>query len=69
MREPQLFLMMGILIAISACSEETVKRTTYETLQNIGEAQCQKDLSADCPDRESYETYKRNRSETETGEY
>ena len=69
MKDPQTFILMGMLITISACSAETVKRTTYETLQNIDEAQCQKEISADCPDRESYEAYKRKTSGNETGEY
>lgn len=69
MRNPQLFILMGVFIAISACSAETMKRTTYETLRNIDEAQCQKEYSADCPDRESYEAYKRKMDENGTGEY
>jgi hypothetical protein len=69
MRATQLFVLAGVLIVISACSAETVKRTTYETLQNIGEVQCQKDLSANCSERESYEAYKRKTGDNETGEY
>jgi hypothetical protein len=60
---------MAVLISISACSTETLKRTTYETLQNIEDLQCQKDFSTDCPDRESYEAYKIKTSENETGGY
>ncbi len=59
MKRSLITLLAGVLIATSACSAETVKRTTYETLQNIVEAQCQEDLSTDCTGRVSYETYKR----------
>ena len=69
MKNPYIFVLAGVLFVISACSTESVKRTTYETLQNIEEAQCQKDLSADCSDRESYEAYKRKTENNETGEY
>lgn len=43
---------------MTACSTESVQRTGYETLQNIGEQQCEKDLSADCPERRSYDEYR-----------
>jgi hypothetical protein len=48
---------------LSACSSEGVKRTTYETLQNIGEQQCEKDLSSECPQRQSYDEYRRSQEE------
>jgi len=68
MRHPKIILMVGVVFAASACSTESMKMTTFETLQNIGEIQCQKDLSADCSNRESYEGYKRKMEQLEEDE-
>ena len=57
MRNTCVFLLTGIIFIIPACSTETLKRAGYETLQNVQEQQCQKELSSDCPERESYEAY------------
>lgn len=51
-----------VVMAITACSSETVQRTSYETLKNIEQQQCDKDLSKDCPPRESYEEYQKKRN-------
>jgi len=48
---------------VSACSSDSVRRTTYETLQNVGEQQCEKDLSSECPERQSYDEYRRSQEE------
>jgi len=40
-----------------------LQRTGYETLQNIEEQRCQKDLSSDCAPRESFDAYRRERHE------
>lgn len=45
MRNPRIFLLTGFIFAISACNMSSLKRTGYETLQNIPEEQCRKDLS------------------------
>jgi hypothetical protein len=63
----------GLLLAAIAmnqrCSKETLARTGYETLQDIGEEQCNRDLCAQCPERDSYGAYQRKRRESrETGE-
>jgi hypothetical protein len=50
-------------VVMTACSSEGVKRTTYETLQNVGEQQCEKELSSDCPERQSYDEYRRSQQE------
>ena len=63
-----LVVLAGIVFVVSACSSETVKRTTYETLQNIAEIKCQEDLSADCSGREPYEDYKRRMEDNEVDE-
>jgi hypothetical protein len=62
-------LLLAAITMSQGCSKETVARTGYETLQNIGEQQCNRDLSAQCPERDSYEAYQRKRRESrETGE-
>ena len=56
--------MVLLCVVVTACSGEDVRRTTYETLQNIGEQQCEKDLSSECPERQSYDEYRRSQQET-----
>jgi len=45
-------------VTIAACSSEDVKRTTYETLQNVADQQCDKDMTSECPERQSYDEYR-----------
>jgi hypothetical protein len=46
---------------MAGCTAEAVKRTAYETLQNIGQQECEKSLSPDCDKRETYDQYRRER--------
>ena len=56
------FVVITCLLAMAAgCSSETVKRTTYETLQNIRQQECSRTPSVDCEKRESMEVYKDKR--------
>jgi hypothetical protein len=48
-------------VALSACRAESLKRTGYETAQNIGEQQCREANAEPCNERVSYETYERER--------
>lgn len=59
MRNDYLLLLISMIFSMTACSAETFKRTGYETLQNIQETKCQKELSAECSDRESYDAYQK----------
>jgi len=54
------------LLCYQGCSKDTLKRTGYETVQNIGQQQCEKDLSSDCSERDSYDAYRRKVEELET---
>ena len=56
---------LGTVMFIAACSTETAKRTTYETLQNLRQEECQKNGDADCQKRESYDEYQRLKQEEE----
>jgi len=51
------------IAALQGCSSESAKRTAFETLQNMREQQCERDLSGRCPPRESYADYQRKRKE------
>ena len=61
-------LLTGLLSLLHGCSNETVKRTSFETLQNLREQQCEKDLSGNCPAREHYSDYQRKRREAQAPE-
>ena len=56
-------LVAGSILLIQACSGESFKRTSFETLQNIRELRCDKDLTGKCPPREAYGDYQRKRKE------
>ncbi len=59
-----LFACAGI-VNMGACSIETLKRTGYETVQNIGELQCERELSSECAPRESYDFYQKKLENSE----
>jgi hypothetical protein len=56
---------LGVLVVcfLPGCGSELARRAAYETLQNVGQRQCERELSADCGERPSYETYQRQREE------
>ena len=58
-RERTLAVLMALSSAVAVgCSSEDVKRTGYETLQNIREQRCQEGVAADCRERQSYQAYR-----------
>jgi len=61
MRNRVLYLLVAGLLISAGCSNQSLQRTGYETLQNIEEQRCQKDLSAECPQRDSFDAYQRDR--------
>ena len=56
-------LFAGLILLLQGCAGESFKRTSFETLQNIREQQCDKDLTGKCPPREGYGDYQRKRKE------
>jgi hypothetical protein len=52
----RLFFLYLILI-LYGCSADTVKRVTYNTVHNIGQQQCQKNLATDCKTQQNYDLY------------
>lgn len=59
-------LFLVIIALVSGCSSETAKRTTYETLQNVRQRECMKNLSPDCEKKEYYDDYERKRKELDS---
>lgn len=54
-------LVVFVAIAAASCSADGVRRTGYETLQNVGRQQCLNDPGrnpADCYNRQSYDDYR-----------
>ena len=58
-------LLTSIVFSISACSSESLKRTGYETLQNVQQLECQEDVRLECPERESYDSYQNKMKDSE----
>lgn len=65
---PVCAVMLGLLLVTLGCSEESVKRTSYETLQNIRQQDCSKTPSVECDGRERLETYEQQRQNVEIAE-
>ena len=63
MKAIPVILIFAFTIAISGCSKESVKRATYGSGQLYGKQQCEREVSADCPEPDSYEEYQRKRKE------
>jgi len=61
-------VLLASFTLVSGCSADTVKRTTYETLQNIRDRECMKNPSVDCEERETYEVYRRQRDSLDSVE-
>ena len=56
------FALLGLT---SGCSTETLRRTAYEVLQNVGQQECEKNMSSDCEKKVSYDEYQRERQALE----
>lgn len=54
-------VLLGLLQLTGGCSKESVKRTTYETLQNVREQECSRTPTVECEERKRYETYEQQR--------
>ena len=65
MKNIQFMLLVAMIVISGACSNESLKRTGYETLQNVQQQQCLNHPSSECPERESYEDYERKRKSIE----
>ena len=52
-----------VLSNVVACSSESVKRGTYESLKSMERQECLKDPARECPEPESYNQYEKQREE------
>jgi len=59
-----LVVMTSFGLLLPGCTRDTFKRSTYETLQNIQEQRCREQPGLECPPRESYDHYQRQRTGT-----
>lgn len=50
-------------VLLLACSATDVRQTAYETVQNMADQQCDKDLSSNCRERQSYSEYQQSRQQ------
>lgn len=66
MKRAHATILGGILIGISACSSEDLKRTGFETLQNVRERDCPQDLTSSCPQRGSCDKYREEKRRLES---
>jgi hypothetical protein len=48
---------LSFIFTLYGCSADTVKRVTYNTVQNLGQQQCQKNLATDCKTQQNYDLY------------
>ncbi len=51
---------------LPGCSSDAAQRTAFEALQNVNQEDCQKLPSMECPKRESYDDYQRQRKKLES---
>lgn len=58
-----IIFIMSLFLITAGCSKNQVKRTAYETLQNVRQQECSRELSVDCEKRERMEVYEDKREE------
>jgi len=61
MNVKRFILPLAVLITMSGCSAESLKRTGFETLQSYRQVQCERDPWSQCPQRDRYEDYQKER--------
>ncbi len=63
---PRLALCLLLLASgVAGCSADTLQRTGYAAVSNVGERQCAQDpgrANQDCRNRQSYDDYQRSRN-------
>lgn len=68
MKDIRIFILSCLVVWTHGCSTESLKRAGYDTLQNIEDERCLRDLSSDCPERESYDEYQRKTQDLKTSQ-
>jgi hypothetical protein len=59
----KIILLGLILLHLYACSSESIKRNTYQSLKSMEQNECLKEPGRDCPAPESYNRYEKQREE------
>ena len=57
------YILLVLIPGVIGCGAETLKRTTYETLQNVRQKDCNKQSSIECEKRDSMEVNEDRRKE------
>ena len=57
------YILLVLIIGSLGCSSETLKRTAYETLQNVRQKDCNNQPSVECEKRDSMEAYEDKRKQ------
>ena len=69
MRARRLYLLVLCLVAsffLPGCSSDSAQRTAFEALQDVNQEDCRKLPSVECPKRQSYDDYQRERKKLES---
>lgn len=69
MHATRLYPLVLSLVAVAflpGCSSDSAQRTGFEALQNVGQQDCQQLPAVECPKRESYDNYQRERKKLES---
>ena len=54
--------LLGLAVALPACSSGDLKRNAYATVQNLQQQQCQKAMQDDCRSKQNFDSYQRDRA-------
>lgn len=54
------------IFCFAGCSSDSAQRSAFEALQEVRQQDCRKLPSVECPKRESYDDYQRERKELES---
>jgi len=54
------------ILVLPGCASDSAQRTAFEALQEVGQEDCRKLPSVECPKRESYDDYQRKRKALES---
>ena len=57
----RLVLSYTALLLLTACSSDSIKRNTYQSLQTMDQRECIQTPGNDCPPPESYNKYEKQR--------
>ena len=59
------WIVLSITMLSAGCSNESIKRSVYSTLQNVERSRCQANTAEQCPQQEGYDEYQQRREALE----